>query len=183
MAPRPATAASHPVCRVCLFPLYVERRDQNTDEIVSHLRTRTVIAVLYERETESRGETHIFGLENSGSCACATLIVQGRTVFVRAVGRRAATAKRDADGATAARRPGPGRRPPRRRGSARARKTADTRDSDTSRAAADRHRETRESPCAFRVVRECDAILINLIKRESQACLAEGEGVGRRFYR
>ena len=37
--------------------------------------------------------------------------------------------------------------------------------------------------CASRVVRECDAILINLIKRESQACLAEGEGVGRRFYR
>ena len=37
VAPRPATAASHPVCRVCLFPLYVERRDQNTDEIVSHI--------------------------------------------------------------------------------------------------------------------------------------------------
>ena len=37
--------------------------------------------------------------------------------------------------------------------------------------------------CAFRVVRQCDATLVNLIKRESQACLAEGEGVGRRFYR
>ena len=103
-------------------------------------------------------------------------------VFVRAVGRRAATAKRDADGATAARRPGPGRRPPRRRGQ-RARAKNCRHATATRRAAADRHRETRESPCAFRVVRECDAILINLIKRESQACLAEGEGVGRRFYR
>ena len=47
---------------------------------------------------------------------------------------------------------------------------------------------TEIHPCSPRprvpgVVRECDATLINLIKRESQACLAEGEGVGRRFYR
>lgn len=45
------------------------------------------------------------------------------------------------------------------------------------------HTPAHRRACAFRVVRECDAILINLIKRESQACLAEGEGVGRRFYR